>query len=257
MDYLQAIILSIVEGVSEFLPISSTGHLILTANILEVPSTDFLKSFEVIIQLGAILAVCLVFAKRLLENIAIWKKVIVAFLPTAVVGLVFYGFIKNVLLGNPYIVIISLFIGGVILIILEMVYKEKPHHIDRIEDLSLKQSFLIGVVQSVSIIPGVSRAAATIIGGLFLGAKRKVAVEFSFFLAIPTMFAATSLDLVKSNFNFDSYQYSLLLVGLIGSFVTALLVIKWFLKYIQTNNFIIFGVYRIVIAVIFYFLIIK
>lgn len=257
MDFLQAIILSIVEGISEFLPISSTGHLVLTSDLLNIPQTNFVKSFEIIIQLGAILAVVFIYWKKLIENIKLWKIILIAFLPTAVIGFLLYSVVKNFLLGNSLITIGAIFLGGILLIILEMFYKEMDHHIGEFEKINYKQAFLIGLIQSVSIIPGVSRAAASIIGGLFVGLKRKVAVEFSFLLAIPTMLGATSLDLIKSNFNFSMNEIFLLATGLTTSFIVALIVVKWFLKYIQNHNFIIFGIYRIILAVLFWFFVLK
>ncbi len=152
---------------------------------------------------------------------------------------------------NILITVFALLIGGILLIVIEKLYQEKDSDIDSVEKLTLKQSFLIGIAQAVSVIPGTSRAASTIIGGLLVGAKRKVAVEFSFLLAIPTMVAATGLDLVKSNFAFSSQEAMILLVGFIGSFITALLVVKWFIKFVQTNSFFYFGVYRIILALIF------
>lgn len=252
MDYLQAIILSIVEGFSEFLPISSTGHLVLTSQLLNIPQTDFVKSFEIIIQLGAILAIVFLYWRKLFLDKKIWNRVAVAFLPTAIVGFTLYQVIKDFLLGNTMVTLWALFLGGIVLILLEKIYKEKEHHAGKIEDLTFKQSFLIGLAQSLSIIPGVSRAGASIMGALFLGAKRNVAVEFSFLLAIPTMFGATGLDLIKTNFSFSGEELGLLAVGFIGSFIVALLVVKWFLKFIQTNNFIVFGIYRIALTILFW-----
>jgi len=251
MDLLQALLLSIVEGITEFLPISSTGHLLLATNFLKIPQTEFVKSFEVIIQLGAVLSVVVLYWKKLVGNFKLWKNIIAAFIPTAVVGLVFYDFIKAVLFENILVVVAALFVGGIILIIIEKLFKEKDFAIDSVDKLTLKQSFLIGIAQSFSVIPGTSRAASTIIGGLLVGANRKVAVEFSFLLAIPTMMAATGLDLVKSEFNFSSNELMILGIGFIGSFITAMLVVKWFIKFVQTNNFFWFGVYRIVLALIF------
>lgn len=257
MDYLQAVILSIVEGFSEFLPISSTGHLILVSDLLKISQTDFVKSFEIIIQLGAILAVVLLYWKTLLKNKAIWLRILTAFVPTAIIGFTFYRLIKGFLLGNTLVTVSALFLGGLALIVLELVYQEKTHHADKIESLTLKQSFLIGLCQSLSIIPGVSRAAATVVGALFVGAKRKTAVEFSFLLAIPTMLAASGLDLVKSNFAFNQKEYLLLLIGFISSFLVAIVTIKFLLKFIQTHTFISFGVYRIILAILFWLLIIS
>lgn len=257
MDLLQAIILSLVEGLSEFLPISSTGHLVLTADLLNIPQTDFVKSFEIIIQLGAILAVLMLYIKRILASKKIWLQVLVAFLPTALVGFTLYGYIKDFLLGNTTITLAALFLGGIILILFELFYQEEKHHLERLEDISLKQSFFIGLCQSISIIPGVSRAAATIIGGLLMGTNRKTAVEFSFLLAIPTMLAATGLDLVKSNFAFSQQEYLLLLVGFIGSFLVAIVAVKFLLRFIQSHTFIPFGIYRIILAMLFWLFIIK
>lgn len=255
MDFLQAIILSAVEGTSEFLPISSTGHLILASDILQVPQTDFVKSFEIAIQLGAIFSVVVLYFSSL-KNITVWKKVLIAFLPTAVLGLIFYKIIKTFLLGNVLVTLSALFLGGIALIFFEMIYKEREHHINSLEEISSKQAFLIGVFQSISMIPGVSRSAATILGGLSLGLKRQAAAEFSFLLAIPTMLAATVLDLVKSKFAFSPYEYSLLAIGFVGSFIVALFVVKLFLQYLKNHSFVVFGIYRIVLAASFWFLIV-
>jgi len=257
MDYLQAVILSIVEGLTEFLPVSSTGHLVLASRILNIPQTDFVKSFEIIIQLGSIGAVIFLYWNTITRNNKIWKKIIIAFIPTAVIGFTLYKIVKDVLLGNPIITLYALFIGGVVLILLEKIYKEKDHHVSDIEKVSSKNAFLIGVCQSFSIIPGVSRAAATIIPALFLGTKRKTAVEFSFLLAIPTMLAATFLDLVKSKFSFTLSEYSILITGLIGSFIVAVFAVKFLLNFIKKHTFIPFGIYRIILAIIFWLFILK
>lgn len=251
MDLIQATLLSIVEGLSEFLPISSTGHLILASNLLQILQTEFVKTFEIFIQLGAILAVVVLYFKKYIQNFKAWKNVLIAFIPTALIGLVLYKFIKSYLIGNTLVTVTALLVGGILLILLEKLHKEKQSSNVTIEQLSLKQSFLIGLAQSVSIIPGVSRSAATILGGMFSGLKRETAVEFSFLLAVPTMFAATGLDLVKTGFNFSSSEIMILGVGFLGTFITALMVIKWFVKFIQKNNFFWFGVYRIVLSIIF------
>ena len=257
MNFLQTVILSIVEGVSEFLPISSTGHLILAADIMKIAQTSFVKDFEIVIQLGAILAIVVLYWNSLFRSIDVWKKIIAAFIPTGIIGFVLFKFIKTYLLGNLYITVLSLFIGGIFLIILELIYKEKEHHAGKIEDITYTNAVLIGVCQSVAVIPGVSRSAATIIGALFLGTKRKVAVEFSFLLAVPTMLAATSLDIIKSNFSYNTYEWMLMGVGFIGSFIVAVFVVKWFLKFVQTHTFIPFGIYRIIAAILFYLIVIR
>ena len=251
MNVLSAIILSIIEGVTEFLPISSTGHMILASTLLKIAETDFVKSFEIIIQLGAILAVLVLYWRKLLTDKKTLIRVTIAFIPTAIVGLVFYKFIKDVLLGNPWIVVWSLGIGGILLVLLEKLQKEKNR------DMSLFSAFLIGGVQSLSVIPGVSRAAATIVGARLLGMKREDAVEFSFLLAIPTMAAATGLDFVKSGRNFTGIQYELLTIGFIGAFITALITVKWFINFVKTHTFIPFAIYRIVAAIAFYLFVLR
>lgn len=257
MDILHTIILSIVEGISEFLPISSTGHLILASDILKVPQTDFVKSFEIIIQLGAILAVVVLYWKRLLTNKNVFLKVSAAFVPTAIIGFVLYKIIKTFLLGNTAVTLWALLLGGIVLILIEKLYKEQPHHIDDITKLSYKNAVIIGLVQALSVVPGVSRSGATIVGGLFMGLKRKAAVEFSFLLAIPTMAAATGLDLVKENFSFTGPEWSVLIVGFIGAFITAFFAVKFFLKFVEKHTFIGFGIYRIIVAILFWFFIVR
>lgn len=257
MDILPAIILSIVEGVTEFLPISSTAHQVLTAQVLNIPQTEFVKSFEIFIQLGAILSVVVLYWSKILNQREIWKKILVAFLPTAVVGLLFYKIIKEILIGNLTVTLWAIFLGGILLVLSELFYKEKEHRIIEIKDLSYQQSFLIGLAQSLSVIPGVSRAGATIVGALLLGAKRAAAVEFSFLLAVPTLLSATSLDLVKMQFHFSPSEWLVLLIGFGGAFISALLVIKWLLKYVAKNNFIPFGIYRIILALIFWLIFLR
>ncbi|MCR4337063.1 MAG: undecaprenyl-diphosphatase UppP [Candidatus Omnitrophica bacterium] len=251
MNYLDALILGIVEGVTEFLPISSTGHLMLTSQLLNLPSTDFLKSFEISIQLGAILAVVVLYAKRVLVDIKIIKRVLMAFLPTAVLGLLLYKVVKNFLLNSTLTVLWALFIGGILLIIFEKLHHEDEQALDDLSRIPYGKAFLIGVFQSLAMIPGVSRAAATILGGLILGLKRKTIVEFSFLLAIPTMSAATALDLYKSAHAISLHEMGILIFGAGVSFVVAMLSIKFLLHFIQNHNFVSFGIYRILVAVIF------
>ncbi|MBI2032320.1 MAG: undecaprenyl-diphosphatase UppP [Candidatus Levybacteria bacterium] len=256
MDLIQALILSVVEGLTEFLPISSTGHLILTSDILNIEQTNFIKSFEIYIQLGAILAVVFLYFKKLKKKEVILPT-LAAFIPTAIVGLLFYPLIKNVLIGNSLITVAALFWGGILIILVELFYKEKDHHLDDIENIPLKKAILIGIFQSVSVIPGVSRAAATIIGARLTGMKRVSSAEFSFILALPTMLAATGLDLVKSDFSFSSNELFLLATGFLGSFVVALLAMKFLIDYIQKHSFILFGVYRIILAILFWIFILR
>ncbi|KKU92248.1 MAG: Undecaprenyl-diphosphatase [Microgenomates group bacterium GW2011_GWA1_48_10] len=247
----QALLLSLVEGITEFLPISSTGHLILASQILDVAQTEFVKSFEIVIQFGAILAVVFLYRQRLVKDFEGWKKIITAFIPTAILGLILYKIVKSSLLGNSWVVVVSLFVGGILLVAIEKYFKSK----ERVKDfakLSYKQSFLIGLGQSVSMIPGVSRSAATIITGMFLGMDRKSAAEFSFLLAVPTMAAATGLDLLKSRWAFSIDEYLLLTIGFVGAFFSALLAVKYFIEFVQKHTFVGFGIYRIVVALLFW-----
>lgn len=257
MDIIHAVIISIVEGITEFLPISSTGHMILTFDLLGIPETDFTKSFEIIIQLGAILAVVFLYLKKLVRERGIWKNIIIAFLPTGITGILFYKIVKKYLLGNPQVVLVSLAIGGLLLILLEMKFRKRADSGKNISEIRSTDALRIGLFQSVSMIPGVSRSAATIFGGLISGLSRDQAVEFSFFLAIPTMLAATGLDLMKSAGSFSTSEVYLILAGFIGAFVTAMLAVKFFIGYVRKHTFIPFGIYRILLAVIFWLFILR
>jgi undecaprenyl-diphosphatase len=255
MTYLHTLILGIIEGVSEFLPISSTGHLILASHLLHLKQTDFHKSFEIAIQLGAILSVVVLYWRALLANFEILKRVIMAFIPTALLGFIFYKIIKRVLLGSNTVVLCSLLIGGIFLVLFELWHREKESASEQISDISYSKSFMIGLCQAVAMIPGVSRSAATIIGGLILGIKRKTIVEFSFLLSVPTMVAATGFDLIKSGSHFSLEEFNLLMMGFITSFIVALLSIKWLIHFIKNHTFISFGIYRILIFLLFWFVI--
>lgn len=253
MNYFQAVALAVVEGLTEFLPVSSTGHLVLASDLLKIPQTEFVKSFEIIIQLGAILAVVVLYWRKLFANLSTWKQLSAAFFPTAILGFVFYRTIKDVLLGNLIVTLTALLVGGVILIVLEKLHSRKPAPmIISTDQLSVKQSLLIGIAQSLSMIPGVSRAAATIAGGMLVGADRKTAVEFSFLLAVPTMAAATGLEVIKSNFAFSGQELGVLSLGFVGSFVVALLVVKYFLIFAGRYSLVLFGAYRIFLALLFW-----
>jgi undecaprenyl-diphosphatase len=250
MHYWQSIILGIVEGFTEFLPISSTAHLILGGKVLNIAETEFVKSFEIAIQLGAILAVVWLYGKRIMLSKEIIKKIIAAFLPTAIFGFLLYKIFKSFLMENLSVIAWALFLGGVVLVIFEYWHKEKTDAAESIENISYKNCFLIGICQAVAIVPGVSRAAATILGGLFLGVKRKTIVEFSFLLAVPTMLAAAGYDLLKTGFTFSADQFGLISVGFIVSFLVAVLAIKFLLRYIERHDFKWFGLYRIVVGLI-------
>jgi undecaprenyl-diphosphatase len=251
MNLLQALIFGIVEGITEFLPVSSTGHLILTAKVLGLEQSEFIKSFQIVIQLGAILAVVLLYWKKLILDRKVMARILTAFFPTAVLGLIFYKVIKQFFMESQLIVLGALFFGGIFLIIFELVYRQRADALSEIEDISYSKCFAIGLFQSVAFIPGVSRAAATIIGGLVLGLKRKTIVEFSFLLAVPTMLAATVLDLVNCAGTFSLNQFIFLAVGFISSFIMAMLGIKFLLFLIKNHSFIPFGIYRIILSALF------
>ena len=252
MNIVQTLILSVAEGITEFLPISSTGHLILVSDFLKITQTEFVKSFEIIIQLGAILSVVVIYFKKLIKNIDLWKQIIVAFLPSAIFGVLFYKLIKTYLIGNSLVVVLSLFIGGIVMILFEKYHKDKE------KELNLKHYLLIGLFQVVSMIPGVSRAFATIFGGMVVGMSRKKATEFSFFLAIPTMLGATFLDLIKTDVSvWTNSNFVTLLIGFLASFITAYIVIRWLIKFVQTHNFVGFGWYRIVLGIIYLLFVIR
>jgi undecaprenyl-diphosphatase len=256
MDFITAFILGIVQGISEFLPISSTGHMILASHLMGLKHTEFLKSFEIAIQVGTILSVVVLYWRSLLVDFEVIKRLVVAFIPTGVLGLTLYKLIKGYLLGSETVVLCSLLIGGIFIVAFEYWYREKEDATSEIREISYKHAVIIGLFQSIAMIPGVSRSASTILGGLWLGLKRKTIVEFTFLLAVPTMLAATGYDLIKSGsqFSFDQIQY--LLVGFVTAFVVALLTIKFLLQFIKTHTFIPFGIYRIVL-VVFWFLLLK
>jgi undecaprenyl-diphosphatase len=248
MGLIEAFILGVVEGFSEFLPISSTGHLILTARLLGLTPGNFLKSFEIAIQCGAILAVVVLYWRDLMINRLVLARVICAFIPTGMVGFFLYKLVKNYLLESANVVLGALALGGLAIIVMEYLFGRKGGKVKKMEDISYGQAFLIGVFQSLAVIPGVSRSAATILGGLSLGIERKTIVEFSFVLAIPTMIAATGYDLSKNIQYFTLGELKALCVGLGVSFMVAWLSIKFLLRFIQTHTFLPFGLYRILLC---------
>ncbi len=244
IHFVQSLVLGVVEGITEFLPISSTAHLILVSDAMRIEQSEFQKSFEIIIQLGAILAVVVLYFKKFF-NWEILKRLVVAFIPTGVIGAVLYVVVKKYLLGNTSVVLWALFLGGVFLLFFEKWHKEKEDAHEDLATLPYVTCLWLGVFQAIAMIPGVSRSAATIVGGLVLGMKRKAIVEFSFLLAVPTMAAATGLDLLKSASSFSMNDVGLLAVGFVAAFVTAILAIKFFLSYVRNHTFNLFGWYRI------------
>lgn len=286
IEWLKVILLGIVEGITEWLPISSTGHMILVDEIFPLNvDKDFMNVFEVVIQLGAILAVVVIYfwdlwpfhrkAKRreksyfanpsdvpalafcqnfvdnyfYMDKIIMWFKIALSCLPAAVIGLAFNDWIEAHLM-NYVIVALMLIIYGVLFIVIENYNKTRKPKMRRIRDISWKTAFLIGVFQLLSIIPGTSRSGATIIGGILLGTTRELAAEYTFFLAIPVMFGASLLKVVSHGFTFTGVEVAILLVGMAVAFVVSILAIKFLMKYIKKHDFKVFGWYRIVLGVL-------
>jgi undecaprenyl-diphosphatase len=251
MTFFDALLLGIVEGVSEFLPISSTGHLILASNLLQIPGSEFLKTFEISIQFGAIASVVVLYARRFLEK-ALLVRLLAGLIPTGIIGFLAYPLLKENLLENEMIVLAALFVGGIALIVFELTHREPEDSQSDLSTLPLKTAFFVGLFQALAVIPGVSRSAATIVGGLLLGMRRVAIVEFSFLLAVPTILAASLYDLSRSASSFQSGDLALLAIGFVTSFVVALGSIKFLLAFVQKHTFIPFGVYRIVISILFF-----
>ena len=249
MSLFHALILGIVEGITEFLPISSTAHLILTSHLLQLAESEFIKSFEIIIQLGAILSVVVLYWSRF-WNWDVLKKLVVAVIPTGVIGLTVYRAVKGYLLGNIPVVLAALVIGGIALIIFEQFQQRTDGDVD-FSEITYRKAFLIGLFQAIAVIPGVSRSAATIVGGSLIGVSKRTIVDFSFMLAVPTMLAATGLELVKGRAALAG-RYDMLAVGFIVSFITAIVAIKAFLGFIKQRSFAAFGWYRIVLAAVYF-----
>lgn len=263
LAFFKSIILGVIQGFTEFLPISSTAHLILGTKLLNLDSSEFIKSFIIIIQFASILAVIILYWKKIWSSFEYIKKLVVAFIPTAILGLLGYKLVKTLFQESLGIIALALFLGGIIIIILEKIYKKKNgtitelnnaekgiKNMDDIKDISYKQCFVIGVFQALAMIPGVSRSAATIMGGLSLGISRSAIVEFSFLLAIPTMLAASSLDLLKTGFAFTTNELIFLIIGCVTSFIVAWFSIKFLLNFVKKNNFTVFGWYRIALGII-------
>lgn len=252
MTLFDAIILGALEGVTEFLPISSTGHLILASELLGLEQTNAHKAFEVSIQLGSILAVLFLYAQRLLQDKTLWFKIAIAFLPAGALGFLFYKNIKA--LFGVETVSIMLILGGIVFLIFEYLRRDKPLDEGKdVSNLSYKEAFLIGIFQSLSMIPGTSRSGATLIGGLLIGLNRKSAAEFSFLLAIPTMIIATAYDLIKHRHEMIVDDYSMLAIAFVTAFVFALVTVKAFVGFVSRHTFVPFAIYRIIVGIIFFY----
>lgn len=262
LEALKVIILGIVQGITEWLPISSTGHLILVEELIKLQQNEaFLNMFNVVIQLGSIMAVVVIYFHKLnpfskkktekqrMMTIQLWIKVIIGTLPAMIVGFLFNDFIEEKL-NNAYVVAAMLILYGILFIVVENQNNTREPKVVKLSQLSIQTVLLIGVFQMLAMIPGTSRSGATIVGALFLGVSRAIATEFTFFLAIPVMFGASALKLFKFGFNFTAGQFFLLLLGMVVSFAVSVVAIKFLLKYIRNHDFKIFGYYRIVLGVI-------
>ena len=252
MSLLSIILLGIVEGLTEFIPVSSTGHLILAGEVMRVPQGT--ETFDIVIQLGAILAVVVLYRRVFLDviiglgrrdpqAIRFTRNVLIGFLPSAVIGAAAYGAIK-VMLTQPIIVAVALIVGGVAILLIERMVRHPT--CDSVEGMPLRTALGIGFVQCLSMIPGVSRSGATIMGALTLGVERRTAAEYSFFLAIPTMMGATALALWKGRDELGDAQATAIAIGFVVSFLVAMVVIKWFLNVVTKHGFAPFAWYRIV-----------
>jgi undecaprenyl-diphosphatase len=262
LEVLKVVILGIVEGITEWLPISSTGHLILVEEFVKLKMSDsFMSMFNVVIQLGAILAVVVIYFHKLnpfsatktnkqkMLTLQLWVKVIVASVPAAIIGLLFDDYIDAHLM-NYVVVAIMLIFYGILFIIVEKQNEQSKPTVRRLSDLTIPMALIIGGFQVLALIPGTSRSGATIIGGLLLGAARGVAAEFTFFLAIPVMFGASFLKIIKFGLNFTGMEFFLLLLGCVVSFGVSIFAIKFLMKYIKNHDFKVFGYYRIVLGAI-------
>ncbi|MCU6747451.1 MULTISPECIES: undecaprenyl-diphosphate phosphatase [Lachnospiraceae] len=262
LEALKVIILGIVEGITEWLPISSTGHLILVEEFIKLDvSQAFIDMFNVVIQLGAILAVVVIYFHRLnpfsprktqkqkMMTMQLWIKVVIGSIPAGVVGILFNDFIEEKF-NNSYVVAAMLILYGVLFIVVENYHKGKTPKINKISQLTIPTVLLIGVFQMLAMIPGTSRSGATIVGALILGTARSVAAEFTFFLAIPAMFGASLVKLRHFGLGFTGMEVFLLLLGMLVSFLVSIFAIKFLMKYIQNHDFKAFGYYRIVLGII-------
>ena len=250
MTIFDTIILGIIEGITEFLPISSTGHLIVASEFLGIEQNSINKAFEVIIQFAAILAVILTYpSKFTILHISLWTKVMISFFPIAIIGFIFSSQVKAMF--SIEIVAYMFIVGGIIFLIVEKFYDEKQTHTLDVEDITYKQAAWIGFAQIFALIPGTSRAGSSIIGAMLVGLNRKASAEFSFLLAFPVMCATTAYDLLKHHEELLASANILnLLVGFIVSFIVAFLAIKLFLKFLENFTFVAFGIYRIIFGIL-------
>lgn len=252
MTILETIIIAIVQGLTEFLPISSTAHMSITRLFLSIDTSSFMKSFDIIIQFGAILAVLVLYFKKIFSSYIYIKNLMIAFIPTGLIGFLLYQLIKDYLLGNILVISLALIIGGIIIILFEKKNKNKNEDgLNKdIRGLKIKELLILGTAQALAVIPGVSRSGAVIISGRAIGLSKELITEFSFLLAIPTMFLAALYDIYKSGFSFSTSEWGTVGLGFLFAFIVALIVVRWFINFIKKNTFEIFGWYRIAIGIV-------
>ena len=268
IEYLKVIILGIVEGITEWLPISSTGHLILVDEFMKLNMSDaFKEMFDVIVQLGAILAVVVIYFKKLLpvdlvkkednsrkpawnkDKLILWCKILVACLPAAIIGLPFNDKIDELFYNAPTVAVM-LIVYGIAFIIVEKLHKGKDFKINDIGSITFKTAALIGIFQVLALIPGTSRSGATIVGAMIIGVGRTAAAEFTFYLAIPVMFGASLLKLIKFGFAFTAAEAAALILGMVAAFVVSIIAIRFLIGYIKKHDFTVFGWYRIILGIL-------
>lgn len=258
MTYLEALILAIIEGITEFLPVSSTGHMIIASKFMGISDNAITKNFEIIIQFGAILSVVVLYWRKFLTSFRFYMKLAFAFLPAAIAGVLLGDYIDNLMM-NVWVVIAALFLGGIVLIFTDRWFKHAEGTEE--QEISWFQGFKIGCFQCIAMVPGVSRAAATIIGGMAVGLNRRTAAEFSFFLAVPTMLGATVKKMMDSYKTIQNHDIAILVFGSAVAFVVAMFAIKAFIGFLKQYGFKCFGYYRIAVgvalAIIAYFMKIK
>jgi len=254
VNLVDSIILGIVEGITEFLPISSTAHMIIVSALLGLKQTVTNVAFEVIIQLGATLAIVMIYLDKInFKEINLWKKVMLAFFPLAVIGFLLRHQIKE--LFNLYTVAWMFIIGGIVFFIVEKFYKEEKVKVNEVEKVNYREALIIGFFQVFALIPGTSRSGATIVGGMLSGLSRKTAADFSFLLAIPTMFAASGYEFVKNIHSFKDQNLMVLGIGFVVSFISCYIAVKWFLNFVKKYTLIPFGIYRIIVGILILMLI--
>ncbi len=253
-DLIKAVFLGLIEGLTEFIPVSSTAHLVITSYLIDFEAIKN-NLFEIVIQAGAIFALLIIYRRKILaiilnlgekNNLKFTGNVALAFLPSIIIGALFYKSIKLLLFSN-LVIALALIFGGIIMIIIDL--RPRKSTINSIEDIGFKKSLAIGLLQCLAMIPGISRSGASIISGLLFGLNRKTATEFSFFLAIPTIISATCYDLYKNYSALNFSDSKIILIGMISAFLSAILVIKWLLNYVSKHNFVPFGIYRILLGI--------